>query len=78
MSVYMLGILFLSLNESENSQLFLGWHRPSDPATPPPPPPPNKFRTNHTCLLTTCFARTVLNMQQYFHNLIMQIFLLLG
>ena len=60
----MLGKLFLSLNESKNSQLFLGWHRPSDP----PPPPPNKFRTNHTCLPTPCFARTVLNMQQYFHN----------
>ena len=51
MSVYMLGILFLSLNESKNSQLFLGWHRPSDPGTPPPPPPQiNLEQTTLVCL----------------------------
>ena len=38
----------------------------TDPQTPIPPP--NKVRTNHICLPTPCFARTVLNMQQYFHN----------
>ena len=68
----MLGILFLSLNESKNSQLSWG-------GTDPQNPPPNKFRTNHTCLPTPCFARTVLNMQQYFHNhRSVQIVLLLG
>ena len=39
----------------------------TDPQTPSPPPP-NTFRTNHTCLPTPCLARTVLNMEQYFHN----------
>ena len=44
----------------KNSHIFLGWHQPSDPQ--------NKFRTNHTCSPTPRFARTVLNMQQFFHN----------
>ena len=70
-SFCVLRIPFPNLNESNTSQIFMRWYRHSDPQI--------NLETNHTCSSTSRFARTVLNMQQYFHNhWSMHIFLLLG
>ena len=62
-----LGILFPSLNESKNSNIFLGCHQSLDTQTPasaplspqPPPSPPhqNVFGTSHTCFPIPCFTQ---------------------
>ena len=59
-----LGILFPSLNESKNSNIFLGCHQSLDPQTPasaslspPPPHHQNVFGTSHTCFPIPCFTQ---------------------
>ena len=71
-SAIVLQILFPSLNEGKNCNIFLGLQLPLNPRTP------TVFGTNQTCLSTPCFAHIFPTIQYFPNHWLMHIFLTSG